>query len=44
MTFFVLFLLAAISFLWMHLTVLKLLQQEAQHLKNDFELKGDRPC
>ncbi|RTH07541.1 nitrate transporter permease, partial [Thermus scotoductus] len=44
MTFFVLFLLTAISFLWMHLTVLQLLQQEAKHLRNDFELKEDRPC
>ncbi|MBW6393654.1 MAG: nitrate/nitrite transporter [Thermus sp.] len=44
MTFFVLFILAALSFLWMHLTVLQLLQQEARHLKNEFEMKGGRPC
>ena len=42
MTFFVLFVLTAISFVWMHLTVIKLLQQEALHLKDDFELKGGR--
>ncbi len=44
MTFFVLFVLTAIAFVWMHLTVLQLLQQEARHLRNEFELKGDRPC
>ncbi len=41
MTFFVLFLLTLTAFLWMHRTVLKLLQDEAKHLRNDFELKGD---
>jgi NNP family nitrate/nitrite transporter-like MFS transporter len=39
----VLFVLTALAFLWMHLTVIKLLQEEAKHLKHDFELKGDRP-
>jgi NNP family nitrate/nitrite transporter-like MFS transporter len=38
-TFGVLFLLTGVSFLWLHLTVLKLMHQAAPHLEHKFELK-----
>ncbi len=41
-TFLVLFLMTAVAFIWMHLVVLQLLQQEAPHLKNAFERLGDK--
>jgi NNP family nitrate/nitrite transporter-like MFS transporter len=37
-TFGVLFVLTGVSFLWLHLTVLKMMHQAAPHLKNKFEL------
>ncbi len=36
-TFFILFVLTLVSALWMHLTVMKLLQRAAPHLEHDFE-------
>jgi NNP family nitrate/nitrite transporter-like MFS transporter len=40
-TFFILFLLTLLSTLWMHLTVLSLLQQAAPGLRNRFEYQGE---
>jgi NNP family nitrate/nitrite transporter-like MFS transporter len=40
-TFFILFLLTLLSALWMHLTVLSLLQQAAPGLRNRFEYQGE---
>ena len=37
-TFGVLFILTTVSFLWLHWTVLRIMQQAAPHLKNKFEL------
>ncbi len=37
-TFGVLFLLTGVSFLWLHLTVLKMMHQAAPHLRNKFEM------
>jgi MFS transporter, NNP family, nitrate/nitrite transporter len=37
-TFFALFLVTAVSFLWLHITVVRLLRQEAAHVKHEFDL------